>query len=41
MRSFNRQRGEMKAKLTSFRIFLEILECNRNNIENHETINLE
>ncbi|XP_018405678.1 PREDICTED: uncharacterized protein LOC108782026 [Cyphomyrmex costatus] len=40
LKSLNRQRGAMKAKLTSFRIFLEALE-NRDSIEEHEIINFE
>nr|XP_012215644.1 PREDICTED: uncharacterized protein LOC105668048 [Linepithema humile] len=41
LKSLNRQRGSMKAKLTSFRLFLETLNDDHNTIEELEIINLE
>jgi len=36
-----RQRGAMKAKLSTFHLYAETLETNRDRIEEHEVINLE
>lgn len=41
LKALNRQRGAIKAKLTSFHLFIETLKENSDRIEEHEVINLE